>query len=170
MTPTSSIAANLLPQKKVQERYFDDVKLGDEGTTPEVTVTREMIRAYADLTGDQTPVHVDEAFAHASHFGGIVAHGLFGLSLADGLKTQGTLQFPPGASLGWTWDFLKPIRAGDRLRVKYHIGAMRETKKPGWGIVNIASELINQDGEVVQQGEHKLMILRRPDQHEGASS
>ena len=154
--------------KKPHERYYDDVKLGDDGLTPEVTVTKEMIRAYADLTGDHTPVHVDEEFAKASHFGGIVAHGLFGLSLAGGLKTQGTLQFPPGASLGWNWDFLKPIRAGDRLHVKYGIAAMRLTKKPGWGIVNLVSELINQDGEVVQKGEHKLMILRRPDVKEEA--
>jgi acyl dehydratase len=160
----------MLPAKKQQERYYDDVKLGDEGITPEVTVTKEMIRSYADLTGDHTPVHVDEEFAKASHFGGIVAHGLFGLSLADGLKTQGTLQFPPGASLGWNWDFLQPIRVGDRLHVKYRIGSMRVTRKAGWGIVNLASELINQDGEVVQKGEHKLMILRRPDAEQRASS
>ena len=158
------------PARNPHERYYDDVKPGDEGITPEVIVTKQMIRTYADLSGDHTPVHVDEDFARASHFGGIVAHGLFGLSLADGLKTQGTLQFPPGASLGWNWDFLKPIRAGDRLHVKYRIGAMRETKKPGWGIVNLASELINQDGEVVQKGEHKLMILRRPDPQREASS
>lgn len=147
----------------IQELFYDDVEVGDEGKTPEVTVTKEMILAYANLTGDHTPVHVDEEFARNSHFGGIVAHGLFGLSLADGLKTQGTLRFPPGASLGWSWDFLKPIRAGDRLHVKYRIGSMRPVKKPGWGIVILPSELINQDGEVVQKGEHKLMILRRPD-------
>lgn len=146
-----------------QELYFDDVTVGAEGTTPEVTVTKEMIRAYADLAGDHTPVHVDEDFARRSHFGGIVAHGLFGLSIADGLKTQGTLRFPPGASLGWTWDFVKPIRAGDRLHVGYRVGSMRRVRKPGWGIVVLPSELINQDGEVVQKGEHKLMILRRPE-------
>ncbi|MBR0898853.1 MaoC family dehydratase [Bradyrhizobium tropiciagri] len=152
----------MTPDKKPHERYYDDVRLGDEGVTPEITVTKEMIRTYADLTGDHTPVHVDEEIANASHFGSIVAHGLFGLALADGLKTQGTLQFPPGASLGWNWDFLRPIRVDDRLHVKYRIDAMRITKKPGWGIVNLASELINQSGEVVQKGEHKLMILRRP--------
>jgi acyl dehydratase len=38
---------------------------------------------------------------------------------------------------------------------------MRTTKKPGWGIVFLASELINQRGEVVQRGEHRLMIPRR---------
>lgn len=149
--------------KKAHERYFDDVAIGDEGITPEVTVTKEMIRAYADLTGDHTAVHVDEEFAKASHFGGIVAHGLFGLSLADGLKTRGSLQFPPGASLGWNWDFKLPIRAGDTVHVKYRIAARRETRKPGWGILNIASDLINQNGEIVQTGEHKLMILRKPE-------
>ena len=46
--------------KKPHERYYDDVKLGDDGLTPEVTVTKEMIRAYADLTGDHTPVHEAE--------------------------------------------------------------------------------------------------------------
>ena len=151
----------------VQEKYYDDVKVGDEGKTPEVTVTKEMIKAYADLCGDHTPIHVDEEYARKSHFGGIVAHGLFGLSLADGLKTRGTLQFPPGASLGWAWDFLKPIHAGDRLHVKYRIGSMRPTRKTDWGIVRLPAELINQDGVVVQKGEHKLMIRRRPADQQG---
>ncbi|MGL4810223.1 MAG: MaoC family dehydratase [Beijerinckiaceae bacterium] len=158
----------MLTTKKSHEHYFDDVQIGDSGTTPETTVTKEMIRAYADLSGDHTPVHVDEEFAKASHFGGIVAHGLFGLSIADGLKTQGTLQFPPGASLGWNWDFLKPIRAGDRLRVAYRVAALRETKKPDWGIVTLAAELLNQDNDVVQKGEHKVMILRRPAASQGS--
>ena len=141
-------------------KYYDDLKPGDRGITPKVVVTREMIQRFADLTGDHTPVHVDEEFAKASHFGGIVAHGLFGLALADGLKTQADLQFPPGASLGWNWDFAKPIHVGDELHCVFHISQMRVTRKPGWGIVHLASELVNQKGEVVQKGEHKLMILR----------
>lgn len=157
------------PRADAPEQYWDDVAEGDAGATPEVVVTQDMIRAFADLTGDHTPVHVDEAFAKQSHFGGIVAHGLFGLALADGLKTRGTLQFPPGASLGWNWDFLKPIHVGDRLTVRYRVGAMRPTKKPDWGILTLPSELINQNGEVVQRGEHKLMILRKP-ADQGATS
>jgi len=55
-----------------------------------------MIRAYAALTGDHTPVHVDEEFAKASHFGRHRrARVVRFLSLADGLKTTGTLQFRP---------------------------------------------------------------------------
>lgn len=145
------------------EKYWDDASEGDTCTSPSYTVTKERILAYADLTGDHTPVHVDEAYANASHFGCIVAHGLFGLSIADGLKTQSEYRFLPGMSLGWTWDFLLPIKVNDVLHVKFSITGLRASKsRPGWGIVILPSELINQRGEVVQRGEHRLMVPRRP--------
>jgi acyl dehydratase len=145
------------------ERYWDDAKEGDEGVSPTVTITGEMIDMYADVSGDHTPLHVDEEYARKSHFGGRVAHGLLGLSVADGLKCQSDYRFLPGMSLGWTWDFQQPIRIGDTLHVKFRIASMRASKsKPDWGIVIIPTELINQKGEVVQRGEHKLMVPRRP--------
>ena len=143
------------------ECFYEDVRVGDAGTSPEVTVTAEMIRAYADLSGDHTPIHIDEEFAKTTMFGQIVAHGLLGLALTDGLKTRADLRFVPGASLGWSWDFLRPIHVGDTLHVEFTIGSMRATRKPDWGIVVLPSKLINQRGEVVQKGEHKLMIKRR---------
>ena len=145
------------------ERYWDDVKVGDECTSPTVTVTEAHINTYADLTGDHTPVHVDEEYAKTTPFGTRVAHGLLGLSIADGLKTQSDYRFLPGMSLGWTWDFVGPIKIGDTLHVKFRVASMRASKsRPGWGIVVLPSELINQRGEVVQKGEHRLMIPRRP--------
>lgn len=144
------------------ERYYDDAQVGDEAITPAVTVTEKHIMTYAELTGDYTPVHTDEAYARTTPFGTRVAHGLFGLSLADGLKTRADYKFLPGMSLGWTWDFVAPIKLGDTVHVKFRVGSMRATKKPGWGIVVLPSELINQRGEVVQRGEHRLMIPRRP--------
>jgi acyl dehydratase len=145
------------------EKYWDDAQVGDECDSPSYVVTKERILAYADLTGDHTPVHVDEAYAKASHFGGLVAHGLFGLSVADGLKTQSDYRFLPGMSLGWTWDFRLPIRVGDVLHVHFRVDSMRASKsKPDWGIVVLASDLINQDGLTVQSGEHRLMVPRKP--------
>lgn len=145
------------------EKYWDDAREGDECTSPTYEVTEARINSYAELTGDFTPVHVDEAYARTTPFGTRVAHGLFGLSIADGLKTQSEYRFLPGMSLGWTWDFLLPIRIDDVLHVKFQVGSMRPSKsKPGWGIVALPSELINQNGEVVQRGEHRLMIPRRP--------
>jgi acyl dehydratase len=65
-------------------------------------------------------------------------------------------------SLGWTWDFKLPIKLGDQVHVKFRVGTARLTKRTGWGIVVLPSELINQHGDVVQLGEHRLMIPRRP--------
>ncbi|MFO1281462.1 MAG: MaoC family dehydratase [Burkholderiales bacterium] len=145
-------------------RYWDDARVGDRGASPTVTISGAMIDTYADLSGDHTPLHVDEEYAKKSHFGGRVAHGLMGLSIADGLKCQADYRFLPGYSLGWTWDFLAPIRIGDTLHVTFEVASMRASKsKPGWGIVVLPTKLVNQNGEVVQQGEHKLMIPRRPD-------
>jgi acyl dehydratase len=46
--------------------------------------------------------------------------------------------------------------------VKFTVSGLRTSKsRPGWGIVILPSELINQNGEVVQKGEHRLMIPRR---------
>ena len=151
-----------------EDLYWDDAAVGDTCVSPAVTVTEAMVNAYAELTGDFTPVHVDEEYARTTPFGTRVAHGLFGLSLADGLKTRSEYRFVPGMSLGWTWDFKLPIKLGDTVRVRFRVGSARLTKRPGWGIVVLPSELLNQRDEVAQAGEHRLMIPRRPGMEDGA--
>ena len=42
------------------EKYWDDAQVGDECISPEYEVTGERVMAYADLTGDHTPVHTDD--------------------------------------------------------------------------------------------------------------
>jgi len=144
------------------EKTWDDASEGDVGISPTYIVTEARINAYAELTGDFTPVHIDEAYAKTTPFGTRVAHGLFGLSIADGLKTQSEYRFVPGMSLGWTWDFLLPIKINDELRVRFTVTGLRPSKsRPEWGIVILPSELINQHGQVVQKGEHRLMIPRK---------
>ena len=56
---------------------FEDLAVGDR--VPELArlVTREDVKAYADASGDQNPLHQDEAFARAAGFPAIVAHGMF---------------------------------------------------------------------------------------------
>jgi acyl dehydratase len=148
---------------KIIEKHWDDANVGDECTSPTYEVSEAKVLAYAELTGDFTPVHIDEEYAKTTPFGTRVAHGLFGLSIADGLKTISDYRFLPGMSLGWEWSFVAPIKLGDVVQVKFRVGAMRASNsKPGWGIVILPSELINQRGEVVQKGEHRLMIPRRP--------
>jgi acyl dehydratase len=56
---------------------FDDVKVGDEIPTLSKVVKREEVKAYADASGDQNPLHQDDNFARSVGFPGIIAHGMF---------------------------------------------------------------------------------------------
>ncbi|WP_342363137.1 MaoC family dehydratase [Terrarubrum flagellatum] len=147
--------------------FFDDIKIGDEQRTPRVTVTEGHILAYAGVAGDFSPVHLDEVYARTTEFGGRIAHGLMGLSLTDGLKVQSAF-FRDGIALGWSWNFKRPIRIGDTLQVKFTIRDARISKSmPGMGILFIDMQLLNQNDEIVQEGEHRLMVPRRPEPSSG---
>ena len=56
---------------------FDDVKVGDEIPVRSKLVQREEVKAYADASGDQNPIHQDESFAKMVGLPGIIAHGMF---------------------------------------------------------------------------------------------
>jgi acyl dehydratase len=142
--------------------FYDDIKIGDERLTPRVTVTEGHVLAYAGVAGDFSPIHMDEVYAQSTVFGGRIAHGLMGLSLTDGMKVQSGF-FRDGIALGWTWNFKKPIRIGDTLQVKFRVADMRVPRsRTDMGILFVAIELLNQHGDVVQEGEHRLMVPRKP--------
>ena len=165
-TYTSGDAVSTMDEPVVPRRgflYFEDAQVGDTCWTPAFRVTGEVIETYARVSGDHNPVHVDEEYAAASHFGARVGHGLLGLALADGLKSQSELRFHPGYSLGWSTRFVAPIVIGDTLRLKFWIESMRaSSSRPGWGIVILPCELVNQDEVIVMTAEHQLMVPRRP--------
>ena len=56
---------------------FQDVSVGEEIPSLSKVVKRHEVRAYADASGDQNPLHQDDAFARSVGFPGIIAHGMF---------------------------------------------------------------------------------------------
>ena len=56
---------------------FDDLEVGRDLPSSSRLVTREDVKAYADASGDQNPLHQDDAAAIAAGFPTIVAHGMF---------------------------------------------------------------------------------------------
>lgn len=89
-------------------------------------VDREAIRAYAEITGDFNPIHVDPEFAATTSMGGVIAHGTLSLNLvlqAIG-KTLGA-QALKGATVDVR--FVKPVREGDLLEA----GGKADARVPG---------------------------------------
>lgn len=58
-------------------RAFETVEAGAELPALRRTVVAEDVKAYADIGGDQNPLHQDEAFARSVGFPGLIAHGMF---------------------------------------------------------------------------------------------
>lgn len=143
-------------------RYWEDVVVGEEFTTPARTVTETDVVMFASMTGDFMGFHTDEEFAKQTIYGGRIAHGLMGLAYMQGLKTWVHTGIASMGSLGWTVDFRAPIRIGDTIHAAFHVASKRETKKPDRGILFVACELYNQHGELLQDGEHRRMVRRRP--------
>ncbi len=142
--------------------FYEDFVVGSEYVTLSRTVTEADVVAFAGLSGDFNPLHIDEEFGKRSIFGSRIAHGLLGLSMASGLMTQtGMTQGTVMAFLGLTWNFKAAVKFGDTIMVHMRVADKRETQKPDRGIVRLAVSVLNQHGEEVQNGEQTLMIKRR---------
>jgi acyl dehydratase len=154
-----------MPETVVLGMWFEDFVIGQSFHTAGRTITETDVVNFAGLTGDYSQVHTDEEFCKKTEFGTRIAHGLLGLAIVQALGwrtnyTQGT----GIASVGYeNWRFMKPILIGDTVRGRYTPLAKRESKSnPKVGIVTVHIELINQRGEVVQDGKHLLMVRRKP--------
>ncbi len=147
-------------------KYYEDFQVGQEWTSPGRTVTEADVITFAMLSGDYDEIHTNEDFCkRESAYKTRIAHGMLGLSLVEGLKKRipAFAETHYIASLEWNWKFTGPIFIGDTVHVKFRIAKMRESKsKPDRAIIWESGQIFNQRGEVVQEGEHSLMIWRRP--------
>jgi acyl dehydratase len=143
-------------------QYFEDIEVGDEYLSPGRTVTETDIVAFAGLSGDYNILHTDAEFMKTSIFGERIAHGLLGLAISSGLGTRAMARpYATLAFLGLRWRFKGPIKIGDTIKVRMKVTAKRETSKPDRGIVTVQRHVLNQRGEVVQEGDTELMVERR---------
>ena len=143
-------------------QYFEDIQVGDEYVSPGRTVTEADIVAFAGLSGDYNVLHTDAEYMKTSIFGERIAHGLLGLSISSGLGSRAVARpFATIAFLGLRWRFKGPIKIGDTIKVRMKVTDKKETSKPDRGIVTIQRSVLNQRGELVQEGDTELMIERR---------
>lgn len=145
--------------------WLEDFIPGTVLTSPSRLVTTDDIDAWASLTGERHPVHMDDAFARAAGFRGRVAHGLFSLALVEGLKAEiGVFDRSVIASLGWNnVKFSAPLYPGERVHLQLTLVSKRQSSKPGKGIAEERGVLVKEDGTEVVSGDHVIILLSRPD-------
>ena len=109
-------------------------------------LSQEKIDRYADVSGDHNPIHVDEAFARTTPFGGTIAHGMLVLASISEMMA---------AAFGEAWlssgklkvRLRAPARPGDTITAS----AKPQAAKDGQTLTYTV-ECRNQDGELLISG------------------
>jgi 3-hydroxybutyryl-CoA dehydratase len=138
-----------------QVYYFEDLELGMEASVAR-TVSAADILAFAEVTGDKNPVHLDPGFAAGTIFKEPIAHGMLTASYISAVFGS---QLPgPGAIyVSQTLNFRAPVRIGDRVVAKVRVMELYPAKRRARFECICAV-----DGKPVLEGEAVLMVPRRP--------
>ena len=150
-------------QRLEHSLYYEDIDIGRCFETRAHQVTDEDLARFADLTHDHHALHRDDEFARSMGFPRRIAHGLFGLALMEGLKSElGLYETTSVASLGWdAVRFRRPIVSGDSVHARIRLETMRPSSKPGRGVVTESVDLLNQHGEVAISALHATLLVMR---------
>lgn len=135
--------------------YFEDLELGMEASFAK-TVTEADIMAFAEVTGDKNPVHIDEDYAAKTMFKGRIAHGMLTagyISAVFGMELPG-----PGAIyVSQTLNFRAPVRIGDHAIAKVKVVELIPAKRRArFDCVCTVAD------KSVLEGEAILMVPKRP--------
>ena len=135
---------------------FDELPLGARARISR-TLTQDDIVAFALVSGDVNPAHVDPEYANATRFHGTIAHGMWAGAMISSLL--GT-EFPgPGTIYeGQTLRFHLPVRAGDTLTTVWEITDLTPKPKHDGGIVAMKATCSNQDGEAVAEATGTMLV------------
>ncbi len=143
-----------IAQEWLRNHTYDELSLGQSARLTR-TLTQQDIQAFAWVSGDVNPAHLDDEYAQGTRFHGVIAHGMWGGALIS--SVLGT-EFPgPGTIyLEQTLRFSRPVRIGDTLTVVLTVAE----KDDAAGRVKLDCEAINQKGEQVISGVATVLAPR----------
>lgn len=112
----------------MKKKTIQELQLGDVAKTT-VKVTEDLVKLFAEVSGDNNPVHLDEEYASATPFKSRIAHGMLVGSLIS--KLLGT-ELPGEGTiyLEQNLRFLKPVYLGDEVTATVSIKELLTEKKP----------------------------------------
>lgn len=145
------------------KRYFEDLRVGEQHESSELTVDKDEMLAFARRYDPQY-FHADEQAARGSVFGEVVASGIYTMALWRRLDHE--LAGDIAWICGVAWDdvrFPRAVRAGDRLRARARCLSRRESASdPRRGVVVYLYELLTDEDELVFTCRSTNLVERRP--------
>lgn len=135
----------------IENHVFDEIMVGQSARLLRA-LKLEDIRAFAAVSGDTNPAHLDPEYANDTLFHGVIAHGMWSGALISALL--GT-QFPgPGTIYqDQALHFVKPVRVGDTLTVTVTV----LSKNPENHSIELDCQVVNQKGICVLSGMARVL-------------
>jgi len=140
---------------------LDDLSVGDEWESSGRTITETDVVLFAGLSGDFNPLHCNHEFSEQGPFGQPVAHGLLGLAIATGLISNSPRVDTLAFLTILEWRFLLPVVFGDTLKVISRVESLEPQARGRRGVVTWLRSIVNQNGQVVQQGRTQSLVRGR---------
>jgi len=116
-------------------------------------VTDEMIKMFAEATGDKNPVHLDDEFARNSIFGGRIAHGILSLGIVSAVLG---MEFPGAGTvyLMQNAKFKRPVYVGEEVTVRLTVKEIDREKRR----VLLETLVVKPNGENAIEGEALVKV------------
>lgn len=144
-----------------EQRYFDDFELGEIFRAPSRTMSDAYFQVFQAASGDNHPIHYDREYCKRHGHRDILAHGY-----------QVLIQTCPGATMlphmidesmialiEQSSKFLGPVYSGDTVYPTLTIIDLKAQRTTG--VITLRATVHNQDGDMVMDGDLKLLVRRR---------
>ena len=146
---------------KMRGLTFDQFEVGQVFDTMSRTITEADVVNFAGVSGDYNPLHTDHELMKDSPFGGRIAHGMLGASIATGLGNQlGIFEGTTIAVMQITLRFTGAVKFGDTVRLKLTCKEKKESSKGNKGTATFDAELLNQRDEKVIDSEWVVLLKK----------
>ena len=124
----------------------------------ELAVDETEVVEFARATGDANPLHVDPAYAATTRYTRIVACPAWYTSRLKALASTELSREGPCVVLEFSFSFLRPVLAGDRIRLAWQVVDVMRTQRLDGEMVSLAGKITNQLDKVVLMGHAKVLL------------
>lgn len=112
-----------------------------------LVITPEITRTFAEISGDDNPLHFDEAAAKRSIFGELIGHGAMMIGVVNGAMVK-ELPGPGAVMMHSDLKFLNPMRVGEKVTGRVEVIEVRDDKP----MCKVRTTVTRSDGKVCMDG------------------
>jgi 3-hydroxybutyryl-CoA dehydratase len=144
-------------------KFLEDLAVGQSAEHLHTVEERDIV-AFAEVSGDRNPVHLNADYAAETQFKGRIAHGMLSAAYISAVLGM-TLPGPGAVYLSQTLTFKRPVRIGDTVAARASILSIDHAKAR----ITLKTECLVLN-KVVLEGEAVVMVPRRTQPASASSS